>query len=73
MLVELMRSNDPVILSWAEAMLASAGIDSLLFDAHTSILEGSIGILPRRLMVRETDLAAAQALLQALSDERPDP
>lgn len=73
MLVELLKSNDPVILSWTEAMLSSAGIDCLQFDTHTSVLEGSIGILPRRLMVRQEDLATAQKLLHDLEAERPDP
>ena len=52
---ELLRTNDPVRLSWAQALLADAGIDSLVLDQHTSIIEGSIGAIPRRLMVAERD------------------
>ncbi|MEE1569385.1 MAG: DUF2007 domain-containing protein, partial [Alphaproteobacteria bacterium] len=48
---ELFRTNDLVILSWASAVLAGENIEATVFDAHTSILEGSIGALPRRLMV----------------------
>ena len=62
---ELFRTNDFVRLSWAQAMLASAGIDAIVLDTHTSIIEGSIGAIPRRLMVEEADHRRAMALLQA--------
>jgi hypothetical protein len=48
---ELFRSNDAVYLSFAQAVLKSEGIETLLFDAHMSVMDGSIGALPRRLMV----------------------
>lgn len=60
---ELLRTNDPVLLSWAEAILAAAGIESVVLDAHMSVIEGSIGILPRRLMVDDEDLARAKRVL----------
>ena len=60
---ELLQTNDAVLLSWADAVLTSAGIDAIVLDAHTSILEGSIAAIPRRLMVADDDHAAAQALL----------
>ncbi|MCC9620208.1 DUF2007 domain-containing protein [Thalassospira sp. MA62] len=50
-MIELFRSNDPIELSWAQAVLADQGITSHIFDFHASIIEGSIGALPRRLMV----------------------
>lgn len=59
----LIRSNDPVELSFAEALLADAGIPSVLLDQHTSVLEGSIGAIPRRLCVADDDLEEARALL----------
>jgi hypothetical protein len=62
---ELLRTNDTVRLSWAEALLASAGIGCVILDAHTSIIEGSIGAIPRRLMVEERDHARALRLLAA--------
>jgi hypothetical protein len=62
---ELLRTNDPVRLSWAQAILAEAGIESLVFDRHTSIVEGSIGAIPRRLMVARRHYRRAQALLAA--------
>jgi hypothetical protein len=60
---ELLRTNDPVLLSWAEAVLAGAGIGSIVLDLHTSILEGSISAIPRRIMVDDTDHEAAHRLL----------
>ncbi|MFY7958655.1 MAG: DUF2007 domain-containing protein, partial [Elsteraceae bacterium] len=46
---ELLRCNDPVRLSWLRALLADAGIESVVFDQHVSVVEGSIGAIPRRL------------------------
>lgn len=59
----LIRSNDPVELSFAQALLADAGIPAVLLDQHTSMLEGSIGAIPRRLCVADDDLEEARALL----------
>ena len=58
-----MRSNDPVHLSWAIAMLEAEGIGCLLADAYISAVEGSIGAFPRRLLVREADLGRAREVL----------
>ena len=66
---ELLRTNDPVRLSWVEALLRDSGIDSLVLDHHTSLVEGNIGAIPRRLMVAEGDYRRAYALLAA-SEER---
>ncbi len=66
---ELLRTNDVVLLSFASALLADAGIAAVQLDLHTSVLEGSIGALPRRLMVADEDHARAEELLdQALAD-----
>jgi hypothetical protein len=62
-MVELLRTNDPVHLSWAEALLAAEGIATVVLDGHMSILEGNVGAIPRRLMVDEEDLDDARALL----------
>ena len=62
---ELFRTNNVVYLSFAQAVLTDAGIETLVFDGHTSIVEGSIGVLPRRLMVADDDEAAARRLLAA--------
>jgi len=60
---ELLRTNDVVRLSWVEALLNDAGIASLQLDQHTSLVEGSIGAIQRRLMVDERDYDRARALL----------
>jgi Putative prokaryotic signal transducing protein len=60
---ELLRTNNPVRLSWLQALLNDSGIDSLVLDHHTSLVEGSIGAIPRRLMVADRDFARARALL----------
>ena len=61
---ELLRTNDLTVIAYANAILNESGIDVFELDVNTSILEGSLGILPRRLMVREADLAIAQNLMQ---------
>jgi len=60
---ELLRTNDIVRLSWVEALLADAGIGCLVLDQHTSLVEGSIGAIPRRLMVAERDYRRALKLV----------
>ncbi|WP_439814627.1 putative signal transducing protein [Zavarzinia sp. CC-PAN008] len=63
-MVELLRTNDIVLLSFCEALLRDAGIESVVFDSHTSGVEGSLGILPRRLMVLDEDAVQARAILR---------
>lgn len=60
---ELLRTNDVVLLSFATALLRDEGMEPVVLDTHTSILEGSIGAIPRRLMVADTDYDSARALL----------
>ena len=62
-MIELVRSNDLVHLSWAVAMLEAEGIACLLLDAHVSAVEGNIGVFPRRLLVAEEDQERARAVL----------
>lgn len=62
---ELLRSNDVVLLSYVETRLREAAIEPVLLDTHTSILEGSIGAIPRRLMVADADHARAVAIVDA--------
>jgi hypothetical protein len=66
---ELVRTNDAVRLSWLQAVLAEVGIETLVLDSHTSIVEGSIGAIPRRLMVADTDHARASAALRRAEAE----
>lgn len=60
---ELLRTNDLVKLSWLRALLADAGIEALVLDQHTSVLEGSAGAIPRRLMVVDDDFSRARRIL----------
>ncbi len=62
-MVELLRTNDPVLLSWLVALLADSRIEAVVFDSHTSVVEGSISAIPRRLMVINEDEARARRLL----------
>ncbi len=62
---EVFRSNNPVDLSFATALLSGEDIESVIFDVHTSVIEGSIGILPRRVMVAADDASEARAILRA--------
>jgi Putative prokaryotic signal transducing protein len=66
---ELFRTNDPVRLSWAEAVLSAAGIGSVVLDSYTSIIEGSIGAIPRRLMVDDGQYEHARSILEAADRE----
>lgn len=61
---ELLRSNDPVLINFAESMLRQAGIASLVADQHMSVIEGSIGAFPRRLLVGEADWESARDALR---------
>jgi hypothetical protein len=65
---ELLRSNDLVHLSWVQAILAAEGIRCVLLDDHVSGVEGSIGAIPRRLMVEERQLERARRLLRQAKD-----
>jgi hypothetical protein len=65
-MIELLRSNDPVLISFAEALLREAGIEHATFDQNMSVMEGSIGILPRRMLVaREQHEEARRILAEA--------
>ncbi len=66
---ELFRTNNIVRLSWAQAQLRDAGIDSVVLDHHTSLVEGSIGAIPRRLVVAERDHRRASAIIAAAEAE----
>lgn len=61
---ELLRSTDPTIMAFAQALLQGEDIDCFLMDVNMSILEGGIGIFPRRLMVRDDDHAAALIVMR---------
>lgn len=60
---ELLRSNDPVLLSFVSALLNEAEIGFIVLDTNMSVMEGSIGILPRRVLVEEDCIDEARNLL----------
>lgn len=61
---ELLRTTDPTAIAFAEALLGAEGIAVFQLDVHMSVLEGSIGVLPRRLMVADADHFTASAILR---------
>ncbi|RMH40102.1 MAG: DUF2007 domain-containing protein [Alphaproteobacteria bacterium] len=61
---ELLRTTDPTEIAFAKALLGGEGIDVFEMDVNMSTLEGSVGILPRRLMVRDRDHFRAAAALR---------
>jgi hypothetical protein len=62
-MIELFRSNDPVVISFVEALLKEAGIAHATLDQNMSIMEGSLGILPRRMLVAGEHHAKARRIL----------
>lgn len=67
---ELLRTNDVVLISYVGSLLEEAGIGHVVLDANMSVVEGSLGVLPRRIMVESDRLAAAERLLAAAGLER---
>ena len=61
-MIEIIRTNDAVILSFAQSLLRDAGIECLVADQNMSVLDGSIGILPRRILVANEDEQAARRI-----------
>ena len=66
---EVLRTNDPVKLSYAEHLLTEAGIEYFVADRHISAVEGNIGAFPRRLMVKADHKARADAALAELRQD----
>jgi hypothetical protein len=72
---ELVRTNDTVLISAIEALLKGANIVHLVVDQNMSVMEGSIGIFPRRILVDEDEVEAARQLLEEAgfgNELRPD-
>ena len=61
---QLMQTNDPVLISFVEDLLRQNGIESFVLDQNMSVMEGSIGILPRRVMVADDELGSARRILR---------
>jgi hypothetical protein len=72
---EIVRTNDPVLISAIEALLNGGGIPHVVFDRNMSIVEGSLGFLPQRVLVADEHEAGARRILEdaGLGHElRPD-
>jgi len=71
---ELLRTNNPVTLSFVQSLLNSEAIESFVMDTHMSIIDGSMGILPRRIMVERDELMRARKLVadNGLEAELPE-
>jgi hypothetical protein len=69
---ELLRTNDVALLSYLEALLTEKSIAYQIADVHMSVLDGSIGILPRRVLVAEEDYRTARQIAEAAQIELPE-
>ncbi|MGB7205546.1 MAG: DUF2007 domain-containing protein [Anderseniella sp.] len=61
---ELLRSNDVVLVSYIVDLLSQEGLATNVFDGHMSVMEGSIGVFPRRVMIDDDDELRARRLLR---------
>jgi len=74
-MIELVRTNDLVLISFVESVLTQAGVRFFVADNHMSAVEGSLGFLPRRILVDSDQHAQARQLMhevglsRELSDE----
>ncbi len=60
---EILRTNDPILISYVRSLLMDAGIESVEFDSHIANLEGGVSAIPCRLMVIDADVDRAQSIL----------
>lgn len=68
-MIELIRSEDPVLISWLEMRLRELGIKAHVLDGHTaSVYGGALGAIQRRVMVHDADLIRARRLLAELRE-----
>lgn len=62
-MIELVRTNDAVVISFVEALMRDAGIACMVADQNMSVLDGSLGILPRRILVDSEQADEARRIL----------
>jgi len=62
---ELLKTNDLVLISFVEALMRDAAIEVLVLDQNMSVIEGSLGVLPRRILVPDDRLDDARQILRA--------
>ncbi len=60
---ELLRSNDAVLISYVSALLQEDGVGFMVADTNMSVMEGSVGVLPRRVLVESDSLRQARRIL----------
>ena len=63
-MIELLRSNDVVLLSFVRALLEAERIEVFDLDQHASVMDGSVAMVQRRVMVHDKDERAARQLLK---------
>lgn len=61
---EILRTTDPTIIAFATALLRAEDIEPFVLDVNMSVLEGGIGLFPRRLMVADAHKFMARAILK---------
>lgn len=67
-MIELVRSNDAVFLSWLTMRLEQEGIDAVVLDSHMAVADGSIPAIQRRVMVIDGDIGRARLVLSEADD-----
>ena len=70
---EILRTTDPTQIAFASALLRGEGIEPIILDVHMSVLEGSLGVLPRRIMVADKQAWLATKILQDLGIDPGSP
>jgi hypothetical protein len=65
---ELLRTNNAVFLSWITAVLRAEGVDPIVFDAHSAVMDGSISAVRRRLMVADEDYERARRIIEDVGE-----
>jgi hypothetical protein len=65
----ILKTNNPVLLNYAANVLKQEGVEHVVFDENASVMDGSMGFMPRRLMVLDEDFAHAERLLKAAVPE----
>ena len=69
-MIAIIKTNNPITLNFAEAVLTGADISCFIADTHASILDGSVGAIPRRLLVLENDEEKARVVLSEAGLEK---
>jgi hypothetical protein len=65
----ILKTNNPVLLNYAANVLKQEGVEHVVFDENASVMDGSMGFMPRRLMVLDEDFAHAERLLKVAVPE----